>query len=179
MKFPCQQDRAVEIGRRFLASLSILAAAGCSSVTNDRQYNVVARDFDRMSPTVAYVAGRPGIPINKRYDELLPSEREAVHKDYEGLARGDEPPFPADGLKPLHEAALKAQMQRYATGRLFVLASVDVDGTVTEVKVMESPDPEMARFVASMLLMTRFKPALCAGRPCAMDFRFGYRLSVR
>ena len=110
------------------------------------------------------------IPINRTYAQLSQAEREQVRGWYEAMPPTDEPPFPTDGLKPILDALRKAQAKLLVTGELFLVASVDSSGAVIEVKAIGSPSPEMVKFAASVLLFTKFKPAVCGGLPCRMEF---------
>lgn len=110
------------------------------------------------------------IPVNKTYAQLTEAERNEVKGWYEAIPAGDEPPFPADGLRPLLEAFGKAQQRLLVTGELFLIATVDATGKVVAVKAIGAPSPEMVKFGASVLLLTKFKPAVCGGSPCSMDF---------
>ena len=62
------------------------------------------------------------------------------------------------------EVAMLALMLTCATG------AWAQDEAKTAVSVFESPDPEITRVAASVLMLSKFKPAVCAGRPCAMQF---------
>ncbi|GCL62554.1 hypothetical protein AQPW35_16350 [Rubrivivax pictus] len=110
------------------------------------------------------------IPINRPYEKLTESEREQVRNWYESMPEADEPPFPKDGLRPILDALRKAQDKLFVTGDLFPIATVDSTGVVTNVKAIGSPSPEMVRFASSVMLLTRFKPAVCTGSPCQMEF---------
>jgi hypothetical protein len=41
---------------------------------------------------------------------------------------------------------------------------------VLAVAVLQSPNEQVTKFMASVLLLTKFKPALCRGQPCKMGF---------
>jgi hypothetical protein len=114
------------------------------------------------------------IPINKRYDELTAEEKASVNQDYEKIEPGDEPPFPLDGLRPVYDAVRKIQGKLQVRGELYLIVTVGADGKATEVKVIGSPSPEMVRGAASVMLLTKFKPAQCRGQPCRMDFPFHF-----
>jgi hypothetical protein len=119
------------------------------------------------------------VALNKRYAELSAQDRENLHSWWESLSDGDEPPFPEKGLKHIHDAVFKAQGKLMVEGDLFLIASVDPTGDVVEVKTIGSPSPEMTKFAASVVLLTKFKPGLCAGAPCRMDFPIRYRFVTR
>jgi hypothetical protein len=119
-----------------------------------------------------------GFPVNRRYHELTEAERAMVHAPYERIEPGDEPPFPAEGLKPILEAIRKGQDRLLVTGLLTIVATVDQNGDVKSAKVLTSPNDEMAKFVGKLLFVTKFKPAVCAGQPCGMDYLLDLRFNV-
>lgn len=114
------------------------------------------------------------IPLNKRYSDLSPSERKTLHGLWENIPSGDEPPFPIDGLRPIHAAMARAQQALSVAGPLDLVASVSATGEVTEVKALGSPSPEMTKYAAAVLFNTKFKPAVCAGKACAMQYPFSF-----
>jgi hypothetical protein len=118
------------------------------------------------------------VPINRTYRELTPEQRAIVHGWYESIAPGDEPPFPAEGMKPILDAVRKAQAKLLVTGELFLIATVEKTGEVSSVKAVGSPSPEMTQFAAAVVALTKFKPAVCAGQPCKMEFPLCYVFRV-
>jgi len=118
------------------------------------------------------------LPINRTYEQLTPEERAIVRGWYESMPAADEPPFPAEGMKPIHEAIGKAQAKLRARGELSLIATVGPNGEVSSVNAVGSPNPEMARFAGQVLLLTKFKPAVCGGQPCRMDFPLRYTFHV-
>jgi hypothetical protein len=125
------------------------------------------------------VAWGSAIPINRTYEQLTPDERARVHALYQRIEPGDEPPFPSNGLKPVLLAISKGQSKVLAKGKLTLVADVDSTGTVKKVEIYDNPDPDLVKFAASVLLMTKFKPALCKGNPCSMQYPFSFQLSVQ
>jgi len=119
------------------------------------------------------------VPLNKRYGDFTPEEKVALHQYYETIAPGDEPPFPSKGLRPIHSAIQKGQAKLLVSGDLTIFATVSAEGNVTKIEAMESPSTEMTKFVASVLLETKFKPAVCAGKPCEMQYPFAYSFRVQ
>lgn len=98
---------------------------------------------------------------------------------WESIPDGDEPPFPLFGLKPVHQKVAAAQNRLLVEGPLVLVASVDATGEVTEIKAIGSPSQEMTMQVAGILYDTKFKPARCSGQPCAMQYPFSFRFTVR
>jgi TonB-like protein len=124
------------------------------------------------------VATSSDIPINRRYGELTPAEQETVKSRYEAMMPLDEPPYPADGLLPLFNAIRKVQDAVLAQGDLTMFVDVDAQGRATSVSVMKSPDPKLTQAVASVLMLTKYKPAVCGGQPCSMGYPFRMKFSV-
>jgi hypothetical protein len=97
---------------------------------------------------------------------------------YEAIPEGDEPPFPLEGIKPIFNVVKKAQSKRAARGQLDLAVMVGADGMPTKVENYSSvSDQEMVNIAASVLMATKFKPAVCKGSPCVMPFPFKVKLS--
>ena len=109
------------------------------------------------------------IPMNRRYAELTPDERRLVKSQYEAMAEADEPPFPVDGLEPVYAAVAKVQKILLVTGRLAMEVEVDSQGQASAVRVLASPDPKLTQAVAMVLMLNRYKPAVCGAKPCRMS----------
>lgn len=110
------------------------------------------------------------IPLNKTYQELSPEDKAKVHYWYEYIAPGDEPPYPEKGLLPIYKAIGRARNLVPAQGELFVAVTVGPDGKAKDVQVLKSPGKEITEFVAEILLLTKYKPAVCDDRVCQMQF---------
>jgi hypothetical protein len=118
------------------------------------------------------------IPLSKTYPEFSPEEKADFLTLYESMGPGDEPPFPIEGIKPIFNEVKKAQYRIKARGELNFAVSVGPDGKATKVEDYgSSTKPEMTELAGSVLLMTKFKPAVCGGKPCAMQFPFRLRLT--
>ena len=109
-------------------------------------------------------------PLDASYADLTPEQRRAFRAAYVGLADGDEPPYPVGGLRGitsrLHERMLGGGFE----GDVDVAVTVDAGGSATEVAVRRSPGNASVALVASAAMEARYKPAVCAGTPCAMAF---------
>jgi hypothetical protein len=123
------------------------------------------------------------IPLDKTYDQFSPEEKAAFDSLYEALPPGDEPPFPAAGLRPVFNNIRKGQQIVKARGKLNLVVTVDADGKATQVAdlggIGGANALEMARYAGSILLMTKFKPAVCGGKPCKSQFPFMLDLRMR
>lgn len=122
------------------------------------------------------------IPLNKTYEQFSEREKEDLRALYESMPPGDEPPFPLQGMRPLFNSIRKGQQIVRARGKLNMVVTVDANGKATEVAdlggVGGANALEMTRFAGSVLLMTKFKPAVCAGKPCQSQFPFQLELRM-
>ena len=118
------------------------------------------------------------LPVNQTYQQLTPQERAYVNSWYEHVAPGDEPPFPLNGMRSILDMVHKGHEKLLVTGKLYLVATVEPSGKVSTVKAYNAPSPEMAKFAGEVLLLTKFKPAVCGGRPCRMDFPLLYNFKV-
>ena len=116
------------------------------------------------------------VPPDKSYAELTPEEKQRIKSFYEPMTEEDEPPYPENGLRPILEAARK--LQRGVDGAMFLAVSVDASGKGTSVAVYQSPDEQLTRAMAGVLMFTRYKPAICHGVPCKMEYPFRFRFKV-
>ena len=167
---------------RALLSALVALVALVSAVTVSAQQSAPEMTLKESHPRTGSsirrsVAFSHRLPFNRRYEELSNEQRALLHSYYESIGPGDEPPFPLDGLKPIVSIIQRAQAKLLVEGDLSLLVTVGGDGVAREVEAIGSPSPEMTKFAASVLMLTKFKPALCGGEPCSMQFplylRFG------
>ncbi|MES2632299.1 MAG: hypothetical protein V4669_04965 [Pseudomonadota bacterium] len=110
------------------------------------------------------------LPLNKTYAELSSDEKALVRSQYVRLGPRDEPPFPASGLATVYKAISVAQGVLQVKGSLSMFVDVNSKGEPMAVSVFDSPDPQITRAVASILMLEKYKPAVCDGSPCQMGF---------
>ena len=111
------------------------------------------------------------LPFDKRYDELTPAQRELFKSRYEPMGADDEPPFPVDGLGPLMLALQKGAVRYDVRGTLDMSVMIGPDGAPIAVSAYETPgDERFTKFAATILMVQKYKPAVCGGRPCQMAF---------
>jgi hypothetical protein len=119
------------------------------------------------------------LPFDKRYDELTPGQQALFRSQYVQLGPRDEPPFPATGLATVYKAISVAQGALQVQGKLSMFVAISSTGEPISVSVYESPDPRITRAVASILMLEKYKPALCDGTPCQMGFPVRLGLELR
>jgi hypothetical protein len=118
------------------------------------------------------------LPFDKKYNELSDDDRRRFKSLYEQMGEQDEPPFPVEGLSAIFKPLVKAQSKIQIEGDFFAEARINSSGEVTEVLVKRSPEAAVTNFIVGVIFLTKFKPAVCGGVPCAMGFpvRVGFKV---
>jgi hypothetical protein len=124
--------------------------------------------------------GNLQVPANKTYAQLTPEEKLVVKESYEKMAKDDEPPYPLHGAEGIFRASEALQHKLLVRGELDLAVTIDSHGTATLVEVFKSPDAELTKAMASVLMLEKYKPAICKGSPCQMKFPFRvvYRVTL-
>jgi len=163
-------------------ALSVVLSVSCMTLfpvpghCDESDYGLRGGEPQTGSNVRKYLVKGIRVPMKKHYEQLTAEEKAVVIASYEHIDAGDEPPFPADGLRPIYVAILKLQEKLREPGHVTAVVTVDATGNPTSVASSGSANPEMANFVDSVLMLTRFKPAVCAGKPCQMDYPFTVEL---
>ncbi len=118
------------------------------------------------------------VAADKDYADLSAADKAWVRADFAPMAESDEPPYPVGGVKALTAGIVQAQVKMRLQGHLRLVAKVEADGSVSRVDAIATPDEQMGKGVAAMVMLQKFKPALCKGQPCSMDFPVNVRLSI-
>lgn len=118
------------------------------------------------------------IPMDKRFEEFTPEEKARLRANYESMPEADEPPFPRDGMKKILLALRQMSEKRGATGKLRIHFLIDQNGKPIKADIYESPDDLLTNAMARVVLGTPFKPAVCSGKPCIMEFALIVQLNL-
>lgn len=119
------------------------------------------------------------VPPNKSYAELTPAQQALVKRDYPLLQPDDEPPYMAKGPETFARALQEAASKLQERGDMTLRAQIDANGKVSKVDVLVTPDERMADFAGRALMLTPFKPAVCAGQPCPMGVTVSYHFDLK
>jgi hypothetical protein len=118
------------------------------------------------------------VPPEKSYAQLTPEQKRSVKGNYDKMPDADEPPYPLNGLASILRASEKLQHSLLVRGELSMAATIDAHGNATSVEVYKSPDPQMAKAMAGVLMLEKYKPAVCNGSPCQMQYPFRMNFHV-
>jgi len=111
------------------------------------------------------------IAVNHTYDQLSAADRAVLFGYFQKMGPGDEPPFPLYGIGPIIRSMFDVDIVgEWQAGDVLVLVEVDADGKGVSAKVSGVGTAETARYFATVAALEKYKPARCAGKPCAGSF---------
>ena len=116
--------------------------------------------------------------MRKTWQELSDSHRKFMRGHYNNMPNEDEPPYPKAGLISIYQPILKIQNRFTGKGKVEMYVTVESSGKPRSVSVYQSPDPDLTREIASVLMLTEYKPAICNGQPCTMEFPLVLTLTI-
>lgn len=106
-------------------------------------------------------------PFNANWQGLSAEHKMVVRAQYANLSTDDEPPYPTDGMGELLENIRLTARYLGVEGNLHLNVKIDADGQVDSVNVLRTPNAELTQHAAAVAFRAKYKPALCAGKPCA------------
>jgi hypothetical protein len=136
-------------------------------------YRGTQHSIESMLPEKFAEATLPGGP----WADMSEDERETFRQQYAALEAGDEPPYPAQGMREVAVLIKKVHdaFPNYR-GPVQVQVLVGPDGKAESVTTVGKVPADVNRYVASALTVTPYKPAVCQGAPCAMRFSIAFVL---
>ncbi|GGC62637.1 energy transducer TonB [Undibacterium terreum] len=115
---------------------------------------------------------------DKPYQELSPEQVRNIRSQYLQLKADQEPPYPLQGTRSIYKSIADAQQQMAVTGELLMDVVIDTEGKAESVKVLQSPSQEMSKFASAVLMLQQYKPAICGGKACEMEFPLRMKLDA-
>jgi hypothetical protein len=162
-----------------ICALPLLAGSMAKGQDAGREYSVNQNVPETGSHIARALATSTRIPLDKDYAALTPEQQGLLKSQYNLASSADEPPFPLAGLAPIYKAIINSQPNAPVSGDLTILVDVDSKGDAGSTSIVQSTDPQVARIAARALAREKYKPAVCSGHPCPMQFRFQVWLSAR
>ena len=148
---------------------AVLALSACA--THAQQYRM-KEDEPRTGTLLKRDIARATIPYDMSYADLPDAVKARLRAMYAEMGPEDEPPFPATGYGHLMRTLAEVRRKVRIEGIFDLGVMVGPDGRATEIKVYRSPDPKLATVVANVLVLEKYKAALCGGTPCTQEFPF-------
>ncbi|NHZ33166.1 MORN repeat-containing protein [Massilia rubra] len=118
------------------------------------------------------VVSNGSVPFNASYEQMSDAERTIVRKWYPLLDPADEPPYPLLGNGHVLGAIQKINARDPSYGLLSMIVMVDSEGNAQSVNVYVTPDAKLSEMAGFVAMKEKYKPARCAGKPCAMPFPY-------
>ena len=119
-------------------------------------------------------------PLDATWEALSPAQKAQVRSSYPALDDGDEPPYPLKGTRAFIKgvSSLYSRFTDYR-GDALLYVTVGPDGVPTSASTYGVSHREFGRTLSVLAMMQRFKPARCAGKPCAMIYPIKFRFTVQ
>ena len=154
----------------FLISLLIPGICAAQSTSHLMPYSL--REHRDDAGTIRRPVAFSAIPFDKPYSKLTPEQQASFKTWYNGMSESDEPPYPIGGLQDIMGPVSRGQQRLLVEGEVEIDVEIDTSGRPVAAKVIKSPSAAATQFVASVALLVKYKPGICGGQPCSMDFPF-------
>jgi hypothetical protein len=143
------------------------------------QTYTVKEDLARAGHLLRLDAARE-IPVapDRGYEQLSPDQQAIVNSWWPALAPGDEPPYPLHGPAEFYRLMSKIVSKTGKRGTILVYVTVGKEGKATGVRAVGLDDPEIRKVIAAAAAIVEYKPARCAGQPCAMTYPYHLGLTL-
>ncbi len=158
-----------------LAALSVLAPAASAQSDKPERY-VIKHEHTETGTYIPSNMAVTDYPLDVPYSGLSPKQMARFKAMYQAMPADDEPPYPIAGPKSVMKAIMKAASAVRTLGEIDAVVVVREDGTPDSVSILKSPHDHLTKFVAQALMLERFKPAKCGGKPCAMEYPFSMNI---
>ncbi|MDO8304824.1 MORN repeat-containing protein [Herminiimonas sp.] len=129
---------------------------------------------DRRGASMKVTIGKGGpLPFDLGYAQMSPEQKRLIAAEYPLMDPADEPPYPLRGTGTvLGEIANRV---RRVAGVLTLIVKVGANGQAKSVTAFGEPDRENAELAAQLAMNEKYKPAMCAGKPCEMFYYYEMR----
>lgn len=130
-----------------------------------------------LAATPAEIRVSANAPFDASYAQLTAAQKQALLALYPDLPAADEPPYPAGGNDSIVNALMGVASKLSPEGKLLGTVTVSAEGQATAVNFFDLPKVGSSQEAASMekllsagYFRARYKPGLCGGQPCEMDY---------
>ncbi|MBI3228645.1 MAG: energy transducer TonB [Burkholderiales bacterium] len=163
----------------FIATLLLASVTAYADEPTKTEKYVVKEDTNRTGSMLKSDAISSTIPLDKSYEDLTAAQKDYVKSKYEKMGPNDEPPYPVGGPAQIYREISKGRNKiGMSSGTLFLAVEIDDKGEPGKVEVYESPDIDLSKFAAKIVARHKYKPAICNGVPCKMQYPIEIRFSA-
>lgn len=163
-------------GRQYDGVFHAGAPAGSMPVAVPENHALVRKENGSKGAVATRVAGSGSpAPFDAPYGALSGEQQRTLKGYYRILLDADEPPYPARGPGELVRAVQDVAGVTGSRGELHVEVQLDAAGTPIAALVRRAPDKELGERTAQLMMLAKYKPAVCAGAPCAMAYALKLR----
>lgn len=155
---------------RTIITFMLLAACGLAQA-QQTEYEL-KRDTPPTGSRMRIAGAKSSIPFDQPWEKLSREQQAEIMAPYESMGPGDEPPYPLNGTRKIWNAFVKASDHMHVHGHVRIIVEVNAEGKATSAQVYATPDERITKYVASVMMNERYKPARCKGQPCAQQFMF-------
>ncbi|MES2901722.1 MAG: hypothetical protein V4723_18500 [Pseudomonadota bacterium] len=164
--------------RHFLIATTALLLASATLAAEPEKFTI-PHDEAALGSRLKTSRFTLNVPPDKNYADLTEAQKNLVKANYENLGPDDEPPYPVGGVLTLYKTISDVGIYWKAVGEIELIATVSPEGNVTAVSAFKTPDIRMTEYAAKILAVQKFKPAMCKGVPCVMDFPLKLNLRTK
>lgn len=152
-----------------LVSLALVCAtiSTAHALPADSLYELTINEPGSLTPI--YTA-KSKISFKDSYPDLSDEQKHYVKRKFHNLGINDTPPYPSNGSGDLYRPLLKVGALNGETGKLLINATIDINGQVSAIEVIESPSDHFANKASQIINNTTFDAANCSGLNCEMNF---------
>ena len=120
------------------------------------------------------------LPPRAKWEQLSEQQKNTLRASYPALEHGDDPPYPLHGQWELSDTVIRLTEKLdgiHGTARVMVM--VGADGKPKQATVYAASNPELARYVSTTMMVQKYKPASCRGKPCEMAYAVDLDYGIR
>ncbi len=152
-------------------SLCLSSFSALAQTNKDTGYYLLEEETRTGTVLRRKIATYSALPLDKGYEELSAEQKALLRSAYEAMPENDEPPYPIGGLAKTYLNTYKAlRKMGLHVAEISVLVDVNSLGVAENVSILSATDIDLGKFAAKLLLAHKYKPAVCGGKACKMQF---------
>lgn len=157
-------------GRQYEGEFRQGRIAGLAPLEVDTQ-RYVMKDIARVGSHLPEERATSLFPPAVTWENLSEVQKNTLRAMYPALERGDDPPYPLYGTRELYQAVLRqTELHDGVFGKVSVLLVVGADGKPKQANIVATTNAQLAKVVATTMMVQKYKPASCQGKPCEMAY---------